>query len=110
MIVMKPGLIMEGCSGLAVAKTRSVDDKYSEVVFFNEDLVKWDKALAKALGPAEKPRNRKPSKAHQALAKKFGGIRHDQTLYTKAFDGSTVVAMFWPWRDKTHTTLKLGVL
>ena len=107
---MNPGSILEKCAGLSVAKTRKMDEKYSEIVLFNKDLGEWDKALARELGPAEKPRNRRPSKQQQALAKKFGGVRHGQTLYVKAFENQTVVAMFWPWRDRTHTTLKMGVL
>lgn len=107
---MTPDQIMEKCKGLSVAKTRKNNEKYCELVFFDDDLDKWDEILASMLGPAEKPRFKKPSKDQQVLTKEFGGIRHNQTLYKKDIDGSTLVAMFWPWRDRTHTTLKVGLV
>ena len=101
---------MKKCHSLAVAKTREMGENYAELVFFSKDLEKWDQVLCEALGPAEKQRNCSPSRAHQGLTRELGGVRHGQTLFARKGQNGTVVALYWPWRDRTHITLKLGLI
>ncbi|ACL04411.1 hypothetical protein Dalk_2719 [Desulfatibacillum aliphaticivorans] len=107
---MTPGDILKKCHSLAVAKTREMGDDYAELVFFRKDLDKWSQVLSENLGPAEKNENCTPSKEQQGLAKALGGVRHSQTLFARKGVNGTVVALYWPWRDKTHITLKLGLI
>ncbi|MBU1169491.1 MAG: hypothetical protein KKD44_07995 [Proteobacteria bacterium] len=93
---------------LNISKIRKKTDKYSELVFFNKDLKKWDRALSGILGPPLKSRWKKPDENLTTITRTFGGIRVGQTLYYKEFDDCKILAMIWPWKDKTHTTLKLS--
>jgi hypothetical protein len=102
--------IEQKLSELAVSKQRKRTDTYSELVFFNKDLKKWDRALSGILGPPMKSKWKKPDENLTAITRGFGGIRVGQTLYYKEFENCKILAMIWPWKDKTHTTLKLSMI
>lgn len=95
---------------LTVSKQRKRTDTYSELVFFNKDLKKWDRTLSGILGPPMKSKWKKPDENLSLITRNFGGIRVGQTLYYKEFEDCKIIAMIWPWKDKTHTTLKLSML
>ena len=95
---------------LHVSKQRKRTDKYSELVFFNKDKKKWDRALSGILGPPVKSHWKKGDPELNSITRNFGGIRSGQTVYFKEFDDCKVLALVWPWKDKTHTTLKLSML
>ena len=97
-------------SELTVSKQRKRTDSYSELVFFNKDMKKWDQALSGILGPPMKSRTNSTDETLSTHLKKFGGIRSGQTLYYRKFDDCAVLAMIWPWKDRTHTTLKLSMI
>jgi len=99
--------INEKLLSLPVFEKRRVTDEYTEVVFFNNDIDKWNGVLSDILGPAVKPVGIKPTKDIQALASSHGGIYENQTLFKKDFEGFSVMAMYWPWQNNKHTTLKL---
>ncbi len=102
--------IIEKCSMLGVYDERYITDEYSELVFYNKEIHEWNQILADILGPAIKPAGAKPTKDDLHLTKDYGGIWVDQTLFKKVFDDVTVIAMFWPWQDDIHTTLKMTLL
>lgn len=102
--------IIERCRMLGVDEERRDSDAYHELVFYKEEIDEWNKVLADILGPAIKPAGAKPSKDHRRLTKEYGGIWAGQTLFKKDFDDVTVIAMFWPWQDRTHVTLKMALL
>lgn len=102
--------IVERCSGLGVYEQRSITDEYGELVFYNKEIDQWNMVFSDILGPAVKPQGAKPTKDDLRLTKNYGGIRAEQTLFKKEIDGFPVIAMFWPWQDEVHTTLKLAVL
>jgi hypothetical protein len=95
---------------LTVFEKRKMTDEYTEIVFFNNDIDKWNSALSDILGPALKPAGVKPSKEIQTLANSYGGIYENQTLFKKDFEDSVVMAMYWPWQNNKHTTLKIVLL
>ena len=39
--------------------------------------------------------------------KEYGGIRKEQFLYNRAFEEISIMAMFWPWSDGAHITVKI---
>lgn len=39
----------------------------------------------------------------------LGGVRTGQTLYFLGVNSCYAFAMLWPWQDKQHITLKMGV-
>lgn len=102
--------ILARCSKLSVYEQRHRTDVYNELVFYNEDLDEWSKILTAVLGPPIKPPGAKPAKDDLRLSKDYGGIDINQTLFKKEFDDATVIAMFWPWQDNIHTTLKIILL
>ena len=102
--------IIEKCSALGVCEERCITDEYGELVFYNREIDEWDKILADIFGHAIKPAGVSPSKDDLHLTKDYGGIWIDQTLFKKDFDDVTMIAMFWPWKDDIHTTLKVALL
>ena len=102
--------IVAKCSGLDVHEQRDAEEEYSELVFFSKDTEAWVKVLAEDLGAPVKPVGTEPTEEHSKLTDEFGGIFANQILFKKEFDNSIVLAMLWPWQDKTHTTLKLALL
>ena len=102
--------IIEECSTLSVCEERCITDEYGELVFYNREIDEWNKILADMFGPAIKPAGVEPTKGDLLLTEDYGGIWADQTLFQKDFDDVTVIAMFWPWKDDIHTTLKMALL
>jgi len=101
--------IIERCSMLGLDEERCNSDKYSELVFYKTEIDEWSKILADVLGPAVKRAGKKPTKDHLYLTKDYGGIWIAQTLFKRDFDDVSVIAMFWPWQDGIHATLKLAL-
>jgi hypothetical protein len=102
--------IIERCGMLGVNEQRRRGDTYHELVFYQEEIDQWTKIFSDILGPAVKPQGAKPTKALLYLTKDYGGIWPGQTLFKKDFDDATVIAMFWPWQDGIHATLKMALL
>lgn len=99
--------IAERINILKVFEKRQIKDNYIELVFFNKEINEWDKLLSGILGPAVKPAGVSPDKEAQKPARDYGGIYANQTLFRKDFNDTAVIAMFWPWQDGVHTTLKV---
>lgn len=102
--------IIERCRMLEVDEERCHSDEYHELVFYTQEIDAWQKIMAEVLGPAVKPPGKKPSRDHLRLTEDYGGIWADQTLFKKDFNEVTVIAMFWPWQDGIHATLKMVLL
>lgn len=102
--------ISDKLSSLKVYEQRELTDTYNELVFCNAEKDAWYAIIAEVLGPAVKPAGTKPAKDDLKLTDEYGGIFANQTLFKKAVDGVTVVAMFWPWQDDEHTTLKIALV
>jgi len=102
--------IIERCSRLEVAERRHQNETYSELVFYNKEIDEWHRIFSEALGPPVKPAGEKPAKDLVRLTQEYGGILTGQTLFVREFDDVTVMAMFWPWGDGKHTTLKMALL
>jgi hypothetical protein len=102
--------IVEKCSLLEVEERRHQDETYGELVFCNKGIDDWHRIISEALGTPVKPAGNKPAKDLVRLTEEYGGIRTDQTLFMREFDDVTVMAMFWPWGDGKHTTLKMILL
>ena len=102
--------IIKKCGTLRIYEERCVTDEFYEIVFSNEDTDEWNKRFADIFGHAIKPAGIQPTKDDQYLTKDYGGIWLEQTLFRREFDDGTVIAMFWPWQDGIHTTLKMALL
>ena len=102
--------IVESFEKLEVTEKRCVTNEFVDLVFLNRDLSSWYRILSEALGNPVKPQGQTPSAQDLKLTAKTGGIRIEQTLFEKEFDAGTVIAKFWPWKDKKHTTLRMALL
>ena len=101
--------IIEKCSTLSIYEKREITDEYVELVFLSKETDEWNRILSEILGPAIKPAGVKHAKTDLILTAKFGGVREEQTLFKKEFDDADIIAMFWPWQNGEHTTLKMFV-
>ncbi len=99
--------ILAGCATLSVYEERSNTDSHCELVFYRKDIEAWENALGAAMGGVAKKAGEKPTREQAEMTRDLGGIRVDQTLFTKEDNGEFVIAMFWPWQDRVHVTLKL---
>ena len=102
--------IMEKCDAMNVYEKRTVSDNYYELVFFSKELDEWEQFFTDKLGNVSKPSNVKPTKEDLSLTEGYGGICANQTLFKKECDDDTIIAMFWPWQDNIHITLKVALI
>jgi hypothetical protein len=102
--------ILEEFSMLSVYEVRRATDEYVEIVFYNKKRNEIDHVLQRTLGPPRKPAGSEPSRDDLNLTREYGGIWLNQTLFVKASEGCAVMAMYWPWEDEVHTTLKMACL
>lgn len=99
--------IFDHCRRLPICERRDETEEYVEFVFYSKDITQWDTLFGSFLGPVLKAAGIKPSPEVTRLTEKFGGIWDDQTVFRKDFGTETIIAMFWPWKDQKHTTLKM---
>ena len=95
---------------LRVYEQRSAANDYIELVFYASEVDEWNKLFSDILGPAVKPPGVEPTEHDSELTKDYGGIFTGQTLFKKELDNTIIIAMFWPWQDDVHTTLKIALL
>ncbi len=95
---------------LEVYENRSVTDEYCELVFLNKDKARWHGICVASFGEPAKPEGKQPTEDDARITAEYGGIFKNQVLFKKADNGNTVIAMFWPWQDNAHTTLKMAVI
>lgn len=102
--------IVAAIANLPVEEQRQLREHYVELVFFTHDTARWTATLSAHLGPVAKPPGTAPSAEQRQLASAHGGIHANQTLFYGNSEGIRIIAMFWPWQDGLHTTLKLAQL
>jgi hypothetical protein len=102
--------ITDCCGELNVSEKRCLTDEFVELVFHNEEIDDWYRIVSAFLGKPIKPEGQEPSEKDLALTSNTGSIRLEQTLFEKEFDEGTIIAKFWPWKDKIHTTLRMALL
>jgi hypothetical protein len=102
--------ILSKISHININEKRTLSEEYSELVFLNKDIEELYKVFADIFGEPLKKQGAKPSKDILRLTKEYGGVWEDQTLFKKDNEQSTIIAMFWPWQDNMHTTLKMAAI
>lgn len=109
---MNPTLkeIIEKCDKLNILEKRHVTDDSCELIFSDDDGNNLNNVFTDILGFTVKSIWQKPTGRDKRLTRKFGGIQRHQQLFAKKFGDITIIAIFRPWRDHTHVTVKLAVL
>ncbi|MDD4183267.1 MAG: hypothetical protein PHT53_05555 [Candidatus Omnitrophica bacterium] len=102
--------ILSKISHVNINEKRTISEEYSELVFLNKDIEELYKVFAGIFGQPLKKQGAKPSKDILRLTKEYGGVWEDQTLFKKDNEQNTIIAMFWPWQDNMHTTLKMAAI
>ena len=93
-----------------VYEVRRLTDKYGELIFCSKKTDEWSKVFTNILGPAVKPAGVNPTENDLQLTRDYGGIWINQILFKKEIRNVKFIAMFWPWQDDIHTTLKMAFL
>ena len=83
-------------------------DGYFEFVVSVSNLVQLYPIFESYYGVPFKPAGIKPSSQAQDMAKHYGGIQTQQTLYYVSRGSISDCAMVWPWNDGTHVTIKMA--
>ena len=102
--------ITDCCGELKISEKRCLTEDFVELVFHSEDIGEWFRIVQAFLGKPIKPEGQEPSQEDLALTAKTGGIRLEQTLFEKEFENGTIIAKFWPCKDKVDTTLRMALL
>lgn len=95
------------CLSIDSCERRVEENEYIELVLPREAVERYLSSLQIAFGLAVKPEGKRPSWRLRWLAKEYGGIRKNQTLFLKDFPEERFLAMLWPWQDGEYATLKL---
>jgi len=106
-VAVKLQEIVEKFEKLDIYEKRVANERYTELVFFSKDVKAWLKVFTEFLGPPVKPQGLQPTPADIILTKEYGGLWESQTLFKKDDTDRVVFAMFWPWDDGEHITLKV---
>ena len=92
---------------LAFGEIRVNTDNCFEAVTTANDMAALTSFMEKFLGQPVFPSAAPLSAAIQTATQRYGGVNDGQILYYLSHGTSVVFAMFWPWADKVHVTLKL---
>lgn len=84
--------------------------EYAQLVFSNQHMKEWLECIGDMLGEPVKTAQQPVSEEIIGLTEEFGEIFDHQTLFYREIDSHRVIAMFWPWKDREFTTLKIMVL
>lgn len=95
---------------LTIYEQRCANAEFIELVFYNRDISEWHKVISSLLGEPRKSQGQVPTQKDLDLTARTGGIRIDQTLFEKEVENGIIIAKFWPWKDDTHTTLRMALL
>ena len=98
---------MEKAGVLEIYQNRHESDDRLELVILNKDLEHWNKVVAEVMGPALKPAGTAPTEHDRLITQQFGGIMSGQILFERKIEENYFIAMFWPWQDNAHITLKV---
>jgi len=100
--------VLQRCDHLKVEGKNDISEDYVERVFLKEDLEKWEEILTDLLGPAVKRAGEETTLSFSELTIDYGGLLDDQILYYKEFEDTSLIVMFWPWKDDNQVTLKIA--
>jgi hypothetical protein len=90
-------------------ETRVDNNAFFEAVVGKANLEALNAKLSSIFGPPALPSGNKLSAEANDIVQHHGGVMAGQTLYFTHIDSAPVFAMLWPWGDKEHITVKIGM-
>lgn len=110
-MILNPKTIVEKkCSGLGIFEKRMVSENYCEIVLSTKDRDRTNEIFEEIFGKPLVPTGYAPGREAVVLTKEHGGIRKGQKLYRLTVEDNTIIALFWPWSDSEHVTVKIAVV
>ncbi len=88
-------------------ETRAIGPDYCEVVVAKDHLPAAITALEAYFSAPLKPAGKKSSKEADAIAKPYGGVHENQTLYYIKTQTESALALLWPWGGGMPVTIKI---
>ena len=92
---------------LRVHEQRGLTDRSCDIVFYSEDINRWNDIFTAEFGPPIKKKGAPLPEKERHWISNTGGIWEDQTLFGKLIDDGVMIAKFQPWKDGVHVTLKV---
>ena len=89
-------------------EVRKESDGYYEFVISSRHLTHLYPIFEDYFGVPFKPSGITPSDKAKDVAKNYGGIQKQQTLYYFHREGLSNCAMIWPWGDRSRATVKIA--
>ena len=99
--------LIQNLKQIPISEVRTETADRFECVLENNNLKSLIPKLDEFFGLPKKPAGTKASGEIADLASDFGGVLHNQTLYYTVKNGTTHLAMIWPWSDGTTSTVKI---
>ncbi len=87
---------------------RKESEGYYEFVISGKSFAQLYPVLESYFGVPFKPAGIEPSGKVKDVAKQYGGVEKQQTLYYFQRDGLSNCAMIWPWGDGSQATVKMA--
>lgn len=84
--------------------------EYAQLVFNNRHMDEWLDCIGEMMGRPIKTAKQPVTEDIVRLTEDFGEIFDHQTLFYSEIDMHRIMAMFWPWKNKESTTLKIMIL
>ena len=84
--------------------------EYAQLVFNNTHMDEWLTCVGELLGLPIKTELQPVTDDIVQLTEDFGEIFDHQTLFYRETDTHRIMAMFWPWKNQSSTTLKIMIL
>lgn len=81
--------------------------EYCEVVAAKDHLPAAIAVLEAFFGAPLKASGQKSSKEADAIAKPYGGVYENQTLYYRKTESGSAIALLWPWGGGMPVTIKI---
>lgn len=100
--------LIEKLKTIPCDEVRNESEGYYEFVISSQHLVHLYPIFEVYFGVPFKPQGISPSDKAKDVAKKYGGIQKQQTLYYFNLDGLSNCAMIWPWNDRSRATVKIA--
>lgn len=86
---------------------RAQTEESLEIVVSKDGLDLLNEVLTGYFGPPLKSKGHAPSRDANRRAKPYGGIRRDQTMYSRSDTVHSEYAFLWPWGNGTRITVKI---
>ncbi len=100
--------MVDQLKGVKFDELRQQYDGYFEFVVPSQKLNELYPILENFFGVPFKPAGIEPSNDHSDIAKRYGGVQKQQTLYYIERGGQSTCAMIWPWSSGSRATVKLA--